>query len=92
MFENFKRHFLPDSDPSPTGLVTSASVPPDAAELFAVFGGSSFNGGLYRVVWVSDLDTWASRISYAFPEFKGRNYGDSAFIKTFHFLRSLFRQ
>jgi hypothetical protein len=72
MFEIFKRHFLLDSGSVPTGLVSGANVPPGTASLFAEFGGSSFNGGLYRVVRVSDLDTWASRIGDAFPEFKGR--------------------
>jgi len=72
MFETFKRHFLLDSGSISTGQVSDASLPPDAAKLFGEFGGSSFNGGLYRVARVSDLDTWESRISYAFPEFKDR--------------------
>lgn len=47
-------------------------LPSETAKLFVEFGGSSFNGGLYRVVQVSSLDTWADRVGYAFPEFKGR--------------------
>jgi hypothetical protein len=70
MFEIFKRHFLLDS--APTDLGGGASMSPDIDKLFAEFGGGSFNGGLYRVARVSDLDTWASRIGDAFPEFKGR--------------------
>jgi len=70
MFEIFKRHFLLDS--TPTGLGGGVSLPPDVDKLFSEFGGGSFNGGLYRVTRVSDLDTWASRIGDAFPEFKGR--------------------
>lgn len=72
MFEIFKKHFLLDSGSAPTGLVSGVSLPPGTADLLAEFGGISFNGGLYRVVRLSDLDTWASRIGYAFPEFKGR--------------------
>ncbi|WP_315799770.1 T6SS immunity protein Tdi1 domain-containing protein [Bradyrhizobium sp. SZCCHNS3002] len=72
MFETFKRHFLLDAGPSPIGPLSDASLRPEAAKLFAEFGGCSFNGGLYRVVRVSSLDTWAARVGYAFPEFKGR--------------------
>ena len=72
MFETFKKHFLLDSGSISTGQVSDASLPPDLAKLFGEFGGSSFNGGIYRVVRVSDLDTWESRIGYAFPEFKDR--------------------
>jgi hypothetical protein len=72
MFETFKRHFLPDPGPTPTGPLSDAGLRPEAAKLFAEFGGSSFNGGLYRVVRVSSLNTWAARVGYAFPEFKGR--------------------
>ena len=70
MFEIFKRHFLLDS--TPTDLGGGASMSPDIDKLFTEFGGGSFNGGLYRVARVSDLDTWAARIGDAFPEFKGR--------------------
>src|SRR3954471_19188084 len=72
MFETFKRHFLPDPGPTPTGPLSDAGLRPEAAKLFAEFGGSSFNGGLYRVLRVSSLDTWAARVGYAFTEFKGR--------------------
>jgi hypothetical protein len=44
----------------------------DIMKLVAELGGNSFNDGLYRVVRVSDLDAWASRIGYAFPDFRGR--------------------
>ena len=72
MLETFKRHFLLDSPPAPADLGTSLDLLPDIVKLLSEFGGSSFNGGLYRVVRVSDLDTWASRIGDAFPEFGGR--------------------
>ncbi|MGJ5031188.1 T6SS immunity protein Tdi1 domain-containing protein [Bradyrhizobium sp. HKCCYLS2038] len=76
MFETFKRYFLRDAGPTSSGPLTDSSsganLRPEAAKLFAEFGGSSFNGGLYRVVRVSSLDTWAGRVGGAFPEFKGR--------------------
>ena len=72
MLETFKRHFLLDVASTAPAPISGARLPPDIAKLLAEFGGSSFNGGLYRVVRVGDLDTWASRIGYAFPEFKGR--------------------
>ena len=72
MLEKFKAHFLPDSASVAASSGSSASLAPDVAKLLAEIGGSSFNGGLYRVVRRSELDDWASRIGYAFPEFKGR--------------------
>lgn len=72
MLETFKRHFKPDSTPVPASIESSGDLAPDIAKLLAELGGSSFNGGLYRVVRLSDLDVWASRIGYAFPEFRGR--------------------
>jgi Domain of unknown function (DUF1851) len=72
MLEKFKKHFLPDSRSSPTNVVSGVDLPSDVANLLAECGGSSFNGGLYRLVRLNDLNSWASCIGYAFPEFKGR--------------------
>lgn len=72
MLETFKRHFKPDSTSVPPSIGSGVGLAPDIAKLLAELGGSSFNGGLYRVVRLSDLDVWASRIEYAFPEFAGR--------------------
>ncbi|MGJ5071223.1 T6SS immunity protein Tdi1 domain-containing protein [Bradyrhizobium oligotrophicum] len=72
MFETFKRHFLLDAGPILTRPLSDAGLRPEAAKLFAEFGGSSFNGGLYRVVRVSSLGTWSARVAYAYPEFEGR--------------------
>lgn len=72
MLEKFKTSFLLDSASTPTKLDGGAGLPPDVANLLSEFGGSSFNGGLYRVIRGSDVDVWASRIGYAFPEFKDR--------------------
>jgi hypothetical protein len=71
MLETFKRHFLPDSASVPA-FGSGVGLAPDIAKLLAELGGSSFNGGLYRVVRLSELAAWTSRIGYAFPEFKGR--------------------
>jgi hypothetical protein len=70
--EPFKKHFLPDSAPASASFGSGVGLPPDLAKLLAEFGGCSFNGGLYRVLRASDLDTLVSRISYPFPEFNGR--------------------
>ena len=73
MFGAFKRHFLADSNAAPPiGDVGGVDAPPAVAPLLTEFGGSSFNGGLYRVVRVNDVAPWSSRIGYAFPEFQGR--------------------
>jgi hypothetical protein len=72
MLERFKKHFLQDATSAPENFGSRVGLPPDAADLLAELGGSSFNGGLYRVVRARDLDAWASCIGYAFPEFKGR--------------------
>jgi len=72
MLETFKTLFKPDSASVPASIGSGVGLAPDIAKLLAELGGSSFNGGLYRVVRLSDLDVWASRIGYAFPEFTAR--------------------
>lgn len=50
------------------------SVPdlPYLSQLFAKYGGASFEGGLYRIMRPANLRRWQERIDLAFPEFGGR--------------------
>jgi hypothetical protein len=73
LFERFQSAFSAD-DASASAITSTAQIP-DIAGLntfFALFGGQSFNGGIYRVIDPSDLPAWQARIHFAFPEFKGR--------------------
>jgi hypothetical protein len=70
MFERFKAHFRLDS--SPAARLGNADLPTGVADLLAEFGGSSFEGGLYRVMRADESSEWTSRVIYAFPAFKGR--------------------
>lgn len=70
MYEAFQQKFAHDFN----AAQDLAGAPPDLSipglgELIARFGGASFNGGLYRIVRASDINTWNARISLAFPEF-----------------------
>src|SRR5579872_3532130 len=73
MFEVFEKVFLPDRvrkpvEPRPrphTGV-------PSFNELIARFGGSSFRGGLYRIIESGELAEWNERVSLAFPAFSKR--------------------
>jgi hypothetical protein len=69
MFEAFERNFTAD----PERVQEAAGVPPNPGipglgELFARFGGTSFNRGLYRIIRASDVLEWNARIALAFPE------------------------
>ena len=73
MFERFQSVFSAD-DTSVTATIATTQIP-DIADLkafFSLFGGQSFNGGIYRVVDPVDLPVWQARIHLAFPEFNGR--------------------
>lgn len=70
MFEKFEASFLSDAPISEKLRATSDDQ--YVSEIVERFGGQSFNGGLYRVLGVSDVRSWNHTIEAAFPEFKGR--------------------
>lgn len=43
-----------------------------ASELFAVYSGASFEGGLYRFLRVEKISEWTQAACAAFPQFAGR--------------------
>lgn len=45
---------------------------PGFRELFDLFGGASFNKGIYRVVRAEDVASWVRHIREAFPDFSDR--------------------
>lgn len=73
MFDAFSKEFSPD--PGRYARLGSAGSALNIAGLrtfFDLFGGTSFNGGVYRAVHPADLDEWNARIVHAFPQFEGR--------------------
>jgi hypothetical protein len=73
LFERFQSAFSADNTAaSATGSSTQIPDIPGLKTFFSLFGGQSFNGGMYRVVDPADLPEWQERIHSAFPEFKGR--------------------
>jgi hypothetical protein len=43
-----------------------------ASELFAVYSGASFEGGLYRLLSIEKISDWTKAACSAFPQFAGR--------------------
>ena len=73
MFEKFQHGFL--RDPTDSVSVTAGVAIPSIVglpELLSSLGGSSFAGGLYRVVHSKDLEAWKQRVTHAFPQFEKR--------------------
>ncbi|HWA59806.1 MAG TPA: T6SS immunity protein Tdi1 domain-containing protein [Caulobacteraceae bacterium] len=70
MFEAFRGHFQRDAASVPKdGAPEAQSSVRGLAELFAEFGGASFNQGLYRIVRTDHIADWRTRIGEAFPSF-----------------------
>lgn len=73
MFETFQKVFAND-----IALSCDSAGNPHQIEvvglrnLIDLFGGTSFERGLYRVVRASDIDEWNARVAVAFPEFRER--------------------
>ena len=44
----------------------------DAVEFLSKLSGSTFNGGLYRVHSLAEIEKWTKIVESAFPSFKGR--------------------
>src|SRR5438067_13341131 len=70
MFDSFAATFHADSR-RPCGPSANTSDA-DLRELFRAFGGTSFNGGIYRVLCSEEADKWEALVSQAFPSFNGR--------------------
>ena len=74
MYESFEKIFSPDSRLSKLPLVRASFQSPHVglSELFARFGGVSFNSALYRVMTPGAVDQWEGLVCDAFPQFAGR--------------------
>jgi hypothetical protein len=73
MFEAFAAKLTRDR--SDRGEGSESAPVPDVlglSDFFSEFGGSSFEGGLYRVMFPSDLAHWKERVDLAFPDFEQR--------------------
>lgn len=74
MFEAFRSVFLPDAGEGAVS-VEAASIPSgdDGLDrLRALYGGTSFNRGIYRVIGESAVSQLGQMVSIAFPGFTGR--------------------
>ena len=72
MFEVFQRSFSRDPGRvAETGRALPKSDVPGFSELIAMFGGSSFGCGLYRVIRAADLDQWKAHVRWGFQNLKG---------------------
>lgn len=74
MFELFQRSFTGTSGNGCVPEQWSACSHPLAKingllELFELFGGMSFNRGVYRILRLEEVDQWTERIIAAFPSF-----------------------
>jgi hypothetical protein len=73
MFGTFQKSFSRDAVLS---IGNAGHIPPSEViglnNLIDRFGGTSFEGGLYRVIRALDVSEWNDRIARAFPEFGGR--------------------
>ena len=73
MFESFQQNFRRDPQGERAqGVEILRPDIPELRELFAKFGGASFQDGLYRIIHPAELDEWQERICSALPEFEGR--------------------
>lgn len=72
MFEGFQAQYSLD----PLRADDESTVPvPDLDMLpafFKQFGGTSYSGGLYRIIAPSSIAVWAERIEVAFPVYRDR--------------------
>lgn len=73
MFKTFEANFVRDPDEQ-DGKSRKGLVPdlPGLSRFFEVYGGASFEHGLYRVIRPSELPLWQQRIALAFPEYTER--------------------
>lgn len=68
MYENFKQRFLADASSRPAGNnFTVESYEPHLQEFFRLFGGASFDSGLYRVMNIEAALAWSDAVAEAFP-------------------------
>lgn len=72
MFEQFRLHYPRDPWGMELGNSSNLQNLSDLSEFLTLFGGGSYQNGLYRTVVPSTIDTWNGRITEAFPEFDGR--------------------
>ena len=71
MFDRFRLEFPRDEDNSRQSQATQTDYP-KLTRFLEEFGGSSFRGGVYRVVSGDNIAEWDERISLAYPEYEGR--------------------
>src|SRR5690554_3939452 len=74
MFERFCKEYLPDGGTSLTKISSKSELKldDDLAELLDRFGGTSFNGGMYRIISANELAHWNELIGNTFPIFNGQ--------------------
>lgn len=72
MYSNFLGNFIRDAALS---VANEGEIPlSDVSswnDLINMFGGNSYNNGLYRIICRDDIPVWQSRVTMAFPEFGG---------------------
>lgn len=72
MYEKFRSEFsLDESTSRPHFAAQNEECEQHLRELFAKFGGRSFNGGLYRVMAPEMSVRWNAIVGRGFPEFSG---------------------
>jgi hypothetical protein len=70
MFETFANSFTPSSRESTDSKHTTEGAAPILHELFEQYGGTTFDGGLYRVHSAASSREASEAAAYAFPAFK----------------------
>ncbi len=73
MFTEFQREFtLTKDDLSRVRCPATVADIPELVDFLEQFGGTSADGGKYRIVRCDQLDEWRGRITDAFPDYQGR--------------------
>jgi len=73
MYEIFLSSFEPDFvGPCKDNTARDPTDKSDHEVFLSCFSGTSFNGGLYRIINENDLDLWNNRVLFAFPQFEKR--------------------
>lgn len=74
MFEKFEVQFIPENEPAESSNVPTTASLNDfrLGELITLYGGKSFNNGIYRILPFQELSQWDGLVESAFPSFAGR--------------------
>ena len=74
MFEAFNRAFIQDMKMVDAEIILSTAIYSDdmLGKLFSLYGGQSFNQGLYRIIDYNNINYWNDLVKTAFPSFSNR--------------------